>query len=147
MTGGNTLYSHGLPPLLRAATPTTPTQSYSQTLELEHRNEDKTSAPTPMQTLVSHIQHVQAATSSGSAVQLAGTPTATAQALPLTAITLPAAAPGTGREMATPLHSTCIYTPEGEGLKDVPPCRTCNSIPYFSVCTKRVKTSVPIVPL
>ena len=96
VTPNNTLFTHhGLPPLLRAATPTTPTQSYTHTLEPDHRTEDKSFSPAPpaVQTLVSHIQQVQAVTSSGSAVQL---PAATAQAVPLTAITLPGGASGTG---------------------------------------------------
>ena len=106
MIPSSTVFTHGLPPLLRAATPTTPTQSYSHTLELDHRNEDKCFSPAPatMQTLVSHIQQVQAATSSGSAIQLAGTPTATAQAVPLAAIALPGAGSGTGVCMCV-----CVY--------------------------------------
>ena len=94
MTPGNTLFTHNLPPLLRAATPTTPTHSYSHTLELEHRNEDRAFVPASPAAVQTLIQHVQAA-SSGSAVQLAGTPAAaTAQTLPLTTITLPGGASG-----------------------------------------------------
>ena len=90
--GGTIFTHHGLPTLLRAATPTTPTQSHSHTADQE-RNEDKPSTPSAMQALVSHVQ---AATSAGSAIHLAGTPSATTQPLPLTAITLPGAS-GTGK--------------------------------------------------
>ena len=91
MGHGGAIFNPAIPPLLRAATPTTPTHSYSHTPDLD-RSEDRfysTPAPATVQTLVGHVQHVQAAASSGSAVQLTGTPTAAAQALPLTTITLP----------------------------------------------------------
>lgn len=93
--GLNSLFTHGVPPLLRAATPTTPTQSHSHMSELDSQSRPSP-VPAAVQTLVSNIQQVQAATSSGSAIQLAGTPTASAQALPLTTITLPGGASGTG---------------------------------------------------
>ena len=95
------IYTHNLPPLLRAATPTTPTQSYSQTLDPDHRSEDKCFSPAPatVQTLVNHIQHTQAASQAGtsSAMQLAATPAATPQAVPLAAIAIPGAASNTGQ--------------------------------------------------
>lgn len=96
LVGLNCLFTHGVPPLLRAATPTTPTQSHSHMPELDSQRMDNKPSPAAVQTLVSNIQQVQAATSSGSAIQLAGTPTASAQALPLTTITLPGGASGTG---------------------------------------------------
>jgi hypothetical protein len=87
MGHGSAIFTHGLPTLLRA---TTPTQSYSHTSDLE-QNEDKLATPTALQALVSHVQPVQTVTSAGSAVHL----NSSGSALPLTAFTLPRAS-GTG---------------------------------------------------
>lgn len=96
MTTNNTIFAHSLPPLLRAATPTTPTQSYSHTLEpMEyHRNEDWSSSVSVSPPLTA--VHTLVSRSAGSRVRLAGTATGTAQALPLTTITLPGGASGAG---------------------------------------------------
>jgi hypothetical protein len=114
MGHGSAIFTHGLPTLLRA---TTPTQSYSHTSDLE-QNEDKLATPTALQALVSHVQPVQTVTSAGSAVHL----NSSGSALPLTAFTLPRAsvlAPGTSLtavsrpSSAPPPLQTFAITPDG----------------------------------